>query len=57
MSREMSTLYVKRFCKYVSNEMSGKEKLLTDFIPWTECAFTTLDGLKISMFRFPQEEI
>lgn len=41
------------FCKYVSKEMFPKEKLLTDFILWTECAFITLDGLNISMFRLP----
>lgn len=32
-------------------EMFPKEKLLADFILRTECAFTTVESLNVSMFR------
>lgn len=35
--------------------MFQEEKLLSDFIQQTECDFTTLDGLNISMFRLVLE--
>ena len=36
--------------------MFQKEKLLADFILRTECAFTTVDSLNISMFRLPLQK-